>query len=53
MLSDIRTGRPTEIDYINGFLLEFGNICKVRMPITKSLLQLVKMRSEIPLDQQL
>ena len=53
MLSDIRFGRPTEIDYINGFLLEFGKTYRVSMPTTRSLLNLVKMRGEISLDQQL
>ncbi|KAJ3568043.1 hypothetical protein NP233_g5972 [Leucocoprinus birnbaumii] len=52
MLSDIRHGSPTEIDYINGYLLELGKMYGVRMPTTATLLNLVKMRSHIPLDQQ-
>lgn len=53
MLSDIRRGAPTEIDYINGYLLNIGRTYKVRMPTNTTLLNLVKMRSHIPLDQQL
>ncbi|KAF5352393.1 hypothetical protein D9756_005942 [Leucocoprinus leucothites] len=53
MLSDVRRGSPTEIDYINGYLLELGRAHGVRMPTNATLLNLVKMRSHIPLDQQL
>lgn len=53
MLSDIRLGKSTEIDFINGYLLKLGQTFHVRMPATSTLLHLVKMRSAIPLDQQL
>ncbi|TFK36990.1 ketopantoate reductase-like protein [Crucibulum laeve] len=53
MLSDIRRGRGTEIDYINGYLLGLGSTYRVEMPATATLLNLVKMRSAIPLDQML
>lgn len=53
MLSDVRQGNPTEIDYINGYLLGIGQTHKVRMPTNAALLNLVKMRCHIPLDQQL
>ncbi|KXN88804.1 putative 2-dehydropantoate 2-reductase [Leucoagaricus sp. SymC.cos] len=53
MLSDIRHGKATEIDYINGYLLEIGKTHNVRMPTNETLVNLVKMRNHIPLDQQL
>ncbi|KAF9454142.1 hypothetical protein P691DRAFT_798405 [Macrolepiota fuliginosa MF-IS2] len=53
MLMDIRHGNPTEIDYINGYLLKIGRTHRVRMPTNATLLNLVKLRSHIPLDQQL
>ncbi|RDB28946.1 putative 2-dehydropantoate 2-reductase [Hypsizygus marmoreus] len=53
MLSDVRRGIPTEIDYINGYLLKLGSTYHVDMPATAMLLNLVKMRSAIPLDQML
>lgn len=53
MLSDVRHGNPTEIDYINGYLLNIGRTHKVRMPTNATLVNLVKMRGHIPLDQQL
>ncbi|KAF8640851.1 hypothetical protein AX17_000499 [Amanita inopinata Kibby_2008] len=53
MLSDVRLGRPTEIDYINGYLLRLGSMYSIDMPATATLMNLVKMRSSIPLDQML
>jgi len=53
MLSDVRHGRTTEIDFINGYLLKLGLTYHVEMPATATLLNLVKMRSAIPLDQML
>lgn len=53
MLADIRQGRPTEIDYLNGYLLKLGKAHQVPMPGNAMLLNLVKMRSAIPLDQML
>jgi 2-dehydropantoate 2-reductase len=51
MLSDVRRGRKTEIEFINGYLLKLGSTYHVEMPATATLLNLVKMRSAIPLDQ--
>jgi len=51
MLSDIRQGRPTEIQYLNGYLLKLGRSYGLKMPMTLTLQQLVEMRSKIPLDQ--
>ncbi|EKM84098.1 hypothetical protein AGABI1DRAFT_67306, partial [Agaricus bisporus var. burnettii JB137-S8] len=53
MLSDVRLGRPTEIDWINGYLYKLGMKYDVWMPTNLSLINLVKLRSHIPLDQQL
>jgi 2-dehydropantoate 2-reductase len=53
MLTDIRQGRPTEIEYINGYLLKLGVAHGVQMPGNAMLLHLIKMRSAIPLDQML
>jgi 2-dehydropantoate 2-reductase len=53
MLSDVRLGRRTEIDWINGYLYKLGLKYDVWMPTNLALLNLVKLRSHIPLDQQL
>lgn len=50
MLVDVRRGRQTEVDFINGYLLGLGNRHRVPMPGTAMLLNLIKMRSEIPLS---
>ena len=52
-LNDIRKGRNTEIDFLNGHLLNLGATYGVPMPATATLLNLVKMRAAIPIDQQL
>ena len=52
-LNDIRRGRYTEIDFLNGYLMNLGATYGVPMPATSTLLNLVKMRAAIPLDQQL
>jgi len=51
MLSDVRQGKSTEIDFINGYLLHLGETHRIPMPGNAMLLNLVKMRSAIPLDQ--
>jgi 2-dehydropantoate 2-reductase len=53
MLSDIRKGNDTEIEFMNGHLLHLGSTYRVQMPATATLLNLVKMRCVIPLDQKL
>jgi len=53
MLADVRQGRATEVDFINGYLLKLGSTYRVEMPATATLLNLVKMRSAIPVDQML
>ncbi|KAF5311951.1 hypothetical protein D9619_002805 [Psilocybe cf. subviscida] len=51
MLEDIRRGRRTEIDYINGYLVDMGREYNVPTPVNETLLSLLKLRSDIPLDQ--
>ena len=53
MLQDIRRGKVTEIDYINGYLINLGRELGVRTPFNLALLDLVKVRHSIPLDQML
>ena len=52
-LSDIRKGRPTEISFLNGYLARLGKQYSVPTPVNSSLLNLVNMRSTIPIDQVL
>jgi 2-dehydropantoate 2-reductase len=53
MLADIRRGRETEVEYINGYLVRLGAQHGVPTPVTATLLHLVKMRTAIPLDASL
>ena len=53
MLQDVRRGKTTEIDYINGYLINLGRELGVRTPVNSVLCDLVKMRYHIPLDQLL
>lgn len=53
MLTDIRLGKATEIGFINGYLLKLGSTYHTPMPATATLLNLVKMRQAIPLDQHI
>jgi len=53
MLQDVRRGKITEIDYINGYLINLGRELGVRTPVNTVLCDLVKMRYHIPLDQML
>ncbi|KAH7886099.1 ketopantoate reductase PanE/ApbA C terminal-domain-containing protein [Phlebopus sp. FC_14] len=52
-LSDIRKGRPTEISFLNGYLVRLGQKYGIPMPVNTSLLNMVNMRSAIPIDQML
>ncbi|EAU92816.1 hypothetical protein CC1G_01861 [Coprinopsis cinerea okayama7 len=51
MLVDLERGRDTEIEYMNGYLTRLGQSYGVPMPVTSMLYNLVKMRTQIPLDQ--
>jgi 2-dehydropantoate 2-reductase len=50
MLSDLKAGKETEIDFLNGYLISLGAQYNVPMPTTDMLLHMVKIRSAIPLD---
>lgn len=50
MLLDVKSGSYTEIDYMNGYLSGLGNTYRVPMPTTTTLLNLIKLRTAIPLD---
>ncbi|OBZ78704.1 hypothetical protein A0H81_01219 [Grifola frondosa] len=45
MLFDVRQGRPTEIEYLNGYLMKLGAQYDAGMLVTQSLYNLIKMRS--------
>jgi 2-dehydropantoate 2-reductase len=51
MLSDVQVGSYTEIDFMNGYLLGLGRSYGLPMTTTGTLLNLVKMRTTIPLDR--
>jgi 2-dehydropantoate 2-reductase len=53
MLADIRAGRSsgTEINYINGYLMNLGKEHKVYMPVNSTLAQLVRMKSNIAIGK--
>ncbi|KAJ7070888.1 ketopantoate reductase PanE/ApbA C terminal-domain-containing protein [Mycena amicta] len=51
MLTAVRHNRPTEIEYLNGYLLRLGKTFGVQMPTTAAMCDLVRMRTAIPLDQ--
>lgn len=53
MLADIKLGRPTEIPYINGYLVNMGKTCGVPTPVNATLCNMIRMRTAIPLDQKL
>lgn len=42
MLQDVEAGRPTEVDFINGALVRLGEEKGVPVPVTKTMLHLVK-----------
>ena len=51
ILSDVRTGSYTEIEYMNGYMLELSRSFGLPMTTTATLLNLVKLRTAIPLDR--
>ena len=46
MLIDIETGNPTEIDYINGKIVSYGNKLNVPVPLNAAITALIKAREE-------
>ena len=51
MLQDVRRGRKTEVDFINGYLDELGLELGVPTPANSTLANLVRMKSILPLSQ--
>jgi 2-dehydropantoate 2-reductase len=51
MLSDVRVGSHTEIDYMNGYLVGLGRSFNLPMTTTATLLNLIKLRTALPLDR--
>jgi 2-dehydropantoate 2-reductase len=51
MLSDVQSGSYTEIDYMNGYLVGLGRPLGLPMTTTTTLLNLIKLRTGIPLDR--
>ncbi|KAL5495080.1 PAN5 [Sanghuangporus weigelae] len=51
MLADLKKGRKaTEVEYLNGYLMTLGKRYDEAVPVNASLVDLIKMRAEIPLD---
>jgi len=46
MLQDIRAGRPTEIDFLNGSVVEFADEYDIAVPINRTLAGLVRLAEE-------
>ena len=51
MLQDVQRGAYTEVDYINGYLMRLGQKYDVPAKVNTTLLDLVKMRTLVPLDR--
>ncbi|KZT75036.1 2-dehydropantoate 2-reductase [Daedalea quercina L-15889] len=51
MLVDIRLSRPTEISYLNGYILKLAKKYHVNVPATAMLIDLIHMREAIPIDK--
>ncbi|KAJ6503380.1 ketopantoate reductase-like protein [Mycena vitilis] len=53
MLSSLRKGQETEIEFLNGYLMELGRMYGVETPTIATMYDLVNLRSTIALDQML
>jgi len=47
MLQDVKAGRRTEIDYINGYVVKRGKEQGVKCPMNEQLIDMVKTRKVI------
>ncbi|KLT46478.1 2-dehydropantoate 2-reductase [Cutaneotrichosporon oleaginosum] len=47
MANDVKNGRMTEIDYINGHLASLGHRLGVQTPVNRMLVQMVKFKAEV------
>lgn len=50
MLMDLKLSRPTELEYLTGYLLGLGRQYSVPMPTNKAIWNLVRLRCNIPID---
>ena len=48
MLQDVRTGRPTEIDWINGEVVRRGRHHRIPTPVNEALLELIEVLEAYP-----
>ncbi|KAH8120008.1 ketopantoate reductase PanE/ApbA C terminal-domain-containing protein [Phellopilus nigrolimitatus] len=54
MLADVKKGnRMTEIDFLNGHLLALGGRYDSALPVNASMVDLVKLRTQVPLDMMM
>ena len=47
MLQDIKKGKKTEIDYLNGFIVEKGKVHGIRTPFNETVTQIVKSMEKV------
>lgn len=50
MLGDVRRGRSTEIDFLNGYLVDLGQEHGVNTPVNLALANLIRLKSALPLN---
>jgi len=46
----VRRGRNTEIDFLNGYLVDLGREHGVNTPVNSALANLIRLKSAIPLN---
>lgn len=51
MLVDVRRGRATEVNYLNGYVLKLAKKYRVFTPVTAAIIDLVNLRHEVPIDK--
>ncbi|KAJ7235861.1 ketopantoate reductase PanE/ApbA C terminal-domain-containing protein [Mycena haematopus] len=51
MLDAVRKGRRTEIEFLNGYMMQLGKTYGVETPTIETMYDLVNMRRSVPLDQ--
>lgn len=50
MLMDVRRSRQTELEYLTGYLLRLGREHNVSMPTNKTIWNMMRLRSNLPID---
>ena len=51
MLVDVRRGRTTEVNFLNGYVLNLAKRYRVFTPVTAALINLINLRQEISIDK--